>query len=264
MPTLPVYFVSHGGGPWLWLKREMPYFDLLEASLRRMPAEIGIRPKAILCISAHWETRDFAVMTNPQPPMLYDYFGFPEHTYQVKYPAPGAPSVAERTAGLLEAAGFNVTRDHERGYDHGTFVPLAAAWPDADVPVTQLSICADFDPVRHFTAGTALRALREEGVLIIGSGLSYHNLRAFGVAAAQPSRSFDDWLNMAVSGDADSRQRVLSAWSDAPGARASHPREDHLVPLFVAAGAAGDDAVRRVYHEDDLLGGITVSSFRFG
>ena len=143
-----------------------------------MPDELRIKPKAILAISGHWETTDFAVQSNPQPPMVYDYSGFPEHTYHISYPAPGSPNLAQRVHGLLSAAGFPITLDDKRGYDHGVFAPFFVMYPEADVPIVQLSIRASYDPATHIAVGRALAPLRAEGVLIDGSGLSYHNMRA--------------------------------------------------------------------------------------
>lgn len=263
---LPVYFISHGGGPWPWMKAQTGgAYDRLEASLQAMPAQVGVVPSAILMVSAHWEEDEFTVMAAAEPPMIYDYSGFPPHTYDIRYGAPGAPALAERVRALLEAAGLPARLDRARGFDHGTYSPLAVAWPKADVPVVQLSIKRSYGPAEHLALGRALSPLRSEGVLIIGSGLTYHNLRAFGLAAKAPSAAFDRWLTDTLigttTGQRDSR---LLAWESAPAARLAHPREEHLIPLMVAAGAAGDDTAVRVYHEAAFYGGITVSSFRFG
>lgn len=263
--TLPTYFISHGGGPWPWLKKEMPGYDRLEASLQTIPQEIGITPKAILVISGHWEELDFTVMSSAAPPMLYDYFGFPEHTYHIKYSAPGSPIVASRVQELLEQARFPANSDQLRGFDHGVFAPLAVAYPEANVPVLQLSMRADYDPAAHLAVGRAIAPLRNEGVLIIGSGLSYHNLTQMGASAKVPSHQFDDWLtNVVCESKSETRNRHLVNWSQAPSARLAHPREDHLLPLLVAAGAAEADSGQRIYHEDAFFGNVAVSSFRFG
>ena len=187
----PTYFISHGGGPWPWLKREMPgVYDKLESSLADMPRQISATPSAVLVVSGHWEEPDFKVMSSSKPAMVYDYSGFPEFTYSIQYPAPGSPATAERVHELLQGAGFAATTlDHRRGFDHGTFAPLAAMYPQADVPALQLSIRSDYDVEAHLAAGRALAPLRDEGVLIIGSGLSYHNLRRMGAAGQHPSTS---------------------------------------------------------------------------
>lgn len=263
---LPTYFISHGGGPWPWLKEGMRgAYDKLEASLKELPRELGATPKAILAVSGHWEGQDFTVMSGATPPMLYDYSGFPEHTYRIRYAAPGSPEVARRVLELLAAAGIDARADAARGFDHGVFAPLAVAYPEANVPVLQLSIRSDYDPEAHLAAGRALAPLRDEGVLILASGLSYHNLRQFDERARVPSREFDEWLHAALCGaSSEERNGLLRDWQRAPSARAAHPREDHLIPLMVAVGAAETEAAVRVYHEDAFFGGITVSSFRFG
>lgn len=262
---LPTYFISHGGGPWPWLKKEMPFYDRLESSLQNIPKEIGVTPKAILVISGHWETSEFAVMAHPQPPMVYDYYGFPEHTYHIQYRSSGAPEIAKRVQALLKDSGIPVHLDSERGYDHGTFTPLAAMYPEANVPVLQLSIRSDYDPRAHIKVGQALAPLRQEGILIVASGLSYHNLRNFGPRAKDTSHTFDQWLTHTVV-DLDPKSRIenLLKWEQAPAARLAHPQEDHLIPLMVAVGAAENEKAEIAYHEDDFMGGIAVTSFRFG
>ncbi|MEP7039640.1 MAG: class III extradiol ring-cleavage dioxygenase [Acidobacteriota bacterium] len=263
--TLPTYFISHGGGPWFWIEEQKPHYEKLEKSLRAMPGEIGTIPKAILVVSGHWEEDNFTVMTGSAPPMIYDYSGFPEHTYRVEYNAPGSPETADRVRELLTKAGFQADEDASRGYDHGTFVPLAAIYPQANVPVLQLSIKRGYEPETHLAAGRAIAPLRKEGVLIVGSGLTYHNLRQFGAAAKVPSHEFDEWLTRTLRiSDSAERNEMLRNWSKAPSARLAHPREDHLLPLMVAVGAAESEAGTRVYHEDSFFGGIAVSSYRFG
>ena len=263
---LPTYFISHGGGPWPWMKKEMgPIYDKLEAALADMPRQIGRTPDAILMVSAHWEAPAFTVMGNARPPMIYDYGGFPLHTYQVHYDAPGSPDLARRVAELIAAAGLPAQIDPERGFDHGMFSPMVAMYPKADVPVVQLSLKRGLDPAEHLALGRALAPLRDEDVLIVGSGLTYHNLRNFGPQAHGVSKAFDDWLDQAVvQGAPGERARQLIDWSSAPSARDAHPREEHLIPLMVAVGAAEGEVGERVYHEDAFMGGIVVSSFRFG
>jgi aromatic ring-opening dioxygenase catalytic subunit (LigB family) len=263
---LPTYFISHGGGPWPWMKEQMGgVYDRLESSLAGMPADLGVTPRAVLMLSAHWEAPRFTVQTSPRPSMLYDYGGFPDFTYRIQYPAPGAPDVAARVREALAAAGIESAEDAARGYDHGLFAPMAVIWPKADVPVLQLSLKTGLAPSEHLALGRALAPLRDEGILVVGSGLSYHNLRAFGPAARAPSAAFDGWLEstLAIS-DAAARSATLSAWERAPAARLAHPREEHLLPLMVALGAAEAETATRVYHEREFFGGITVSSYRFG
>jgi aromatic ring-opening dioxygenase catalytic subunit (LigB family) len=262
---LPTYFISHGGGPWPYMQDFRQKFRALEESLADIPRQIGAVPRAILVISGHWEADQFTIMASPKPPMVYDYSGFPAHTYKVTYNAPGSPELAQRVKALIEAAGMPAVLDAQRGFDHGTFTPLVIMYPKADVPVVQLSLKSGYDPAQHLAAGRALRALRNEGVLLVGSGLSYHNLRQFGAAAKQVSKAFDEWLQETlVESNPDERKQRLLQWSSAPAARQAHPQEDHLIPLMVAVGAAQNEQGSVVYHEEDLLGGVTASSFRFG
>ncbi len=266
MQKLPTFFISHGGGPWPWMRDQTgDAYDGLAAALQQMPQQAGARPKAVLMVSAHWEERNFTVMANPHPPMVYDYSGFPEHTYRISYAAPGAPQLAQQVHDMLERAGIGASLDADRGFDHGMYAPMAVIYPQADVPTLQLSLKRGLDPREHLAVGRALSALREEGVLIVGSGLSYHNLRAFGPVAKRPSAAFDDWLQGALmAADPAERTNALIAWEAAPAARQAHPREEHLLPLMVALGAAESEVATRVYHEDNFFGGISVSSFMFG
>lgn len=265
MTRQPTFFLSHGGGPWPWLDGAFRIqFDKVERSLLEVVASLPAKPKAILVISGHWEEDRFTVMSAPSPGMVYDYGGFPKHTYEIRYAAPGAPEVAQRVKELIEAAGLPAALDPERGFDHGTFVPLAVMYPDADMPVLQLSVRRGYDPSEHLALGRALAPLREEGVVIVGSGLSYHNLRAFGEAARDPSEAFDGWLGEALGEQPEMRTRRIENWESAPAARIAHPEEDHLIPLMVALGAAEQDPATRIYHEQGFMGGVTASSYRFG
>jgi len=261
---LPTYFISHGGGPWPWLPDMRKMLAPLEASLARMPAEIGTRPKAVLMISGHWEARDFAVMSSAHPPMVYDYSGFPPHTYQIKYAAPGAPELAAQAKDLLTAAGLPCHLDPAQGFDHGVFAPMQVMYPGADMPLFQVSLKHGYDVAEHIALGRALAPLRDEGVLIVGSGLSYHNLRLFGPGAKAPSAAFDAWLTEAMQAEPARRVEMLVGWDKAPSARVCHPQEDHLVPLFAAVGAAEGETATRVYHDANVFGGVTASSWRMG
>ena len=264
-PRLPTWFLSHGGGPWPWMDEMRPFMAGLERSLRELPATLPQRPRAVLLISGHWESQAFTVMANAQPPMLYDYYGFPPHTYRVTYSAPGSPQLAAQVRDLIAAAGLPAALDAERGFDHGAFVPMAVLWPHADVPLVQVSLRAGLDPATHLALGRALAPLRDDGVLIVGSGLSWHNLRMLGPEARVPSQAFDAWLQQTLVGsDPRVREAQLLRWREAPAARLAHPREEHLVPLMVAVGAAHDDAGDCPYREENVFGGVTVSSFRFG
>ena len=263
MTRLPTYFISHGGGPWPWLEPMRRQFVTLEASLKRMVVDLPERPRAVLVVSGHWEDDAFAVMGAANPPMVYDYYGFPPETYTITYPAPGAPDLAARTADLIAAAGLPTRIDPTQGFDHGTFAPLYIMFPDADVPVYQVSLRKGYAPLEHLRLGRALAPLRDEGVMIVGSGLSYHNLRQFGPAARVPSEAFDAWLSETLDAPPEVRTPRILDWERAPYARACHAQEDHLVPLFAALGAAEGGAATRIYHDVGLMGGVTASSWRF-
>ncbi|HUP98665.1 MAG TPA: class III extradiol ring-cleavage dioxygenase [Usitatibacter sp.] len=265
MKRLPTYFISHGGGPWPWLDGEYRrQYDRLEASLQGVAREVGTKPRAILVISGHWEEDRFTVQSGEKPGMIYDYGGFPEHTYRIRYASPGSPGVARRVQELLSQSGIEVALDAERGYDHGTYTPLYSMYPEADVPVLQLSILRSYDPEAHLALGRALAPLRDEGVLIVASGLSFHNLRRFGPAARAPSEAFDGWLARTMDASPAERSHSLREWEKAPAARVAHPQEDHFIPLLVAVGAAEEEAAQRVYHEQGFMGGVTASSYRIG
>jgi len=263
---LPTFYLPHGGGPCFFMENTRSpagMWDPMAAFLRGLIATLATRPSAVVVVSGHWEEAAFAVNTSAKPPLLFDYYGFPEHTYHLKYPAAGSPVLARKVRGLLEGAGLATSEDAERGLDHGVFVPFLLVLPDADVPIVELSLRSDLDAAAHLRAGAALAPLRDEGVLIVGTGMSYHNMRGFGPAAAEPSKRFDTWLTTAVAApSASARNSALVDWEHAPAGRASHPREEHLLPLMVAAGAAGTDIGAKIF-EDQVMG-ATVSAFRFG
>lgn len=262
--TLPTYFISHGGGPWPWVPPMREFFAPLEASLKQMVADFGAKPKAILMISGHWEEENVAIMGAAKPPMIYDYSGFPAHTYEIQYNAPGAPGIAARTLDLLQSAGINAHIDPARGYDHGLYAPMEIMYPDADMPIFQVSMLKSYDPADHIAIGRALKPLRDEGILIVGSGLSFHNLRLPRGVGKAPSAEFDAWLYEAMNAAPDARRAAMLNWENAPAARICHEEEDHLVPLFVALGAAENEAAERIYHHTSEMTGITVSNYKFG
>jgi aromatic ring-opening dioxygenase catalytic subunit (LigB family) len=217
----------------------------------------------LLVVSAHWERPIATVTAAASPPLLFDYYGFPAATYELTWPAPGSPELAAKVQDLLAAQGIASDADAARGFDHGVFIPLKVALPEPRWPTVQLSLVTGLDPAVHLAIGKALAPLRDEGILIVGSGMSYHNMRGFRTpAAAAPSARFDAWLGEVLESDARTRERALGAWTSAPSARECHPREEHLLPLMVVAGAAGDDAGRRVFR-DELMGAV-VSAFAFG
>jgi aromatic ring-opening dioxygenase catalytic subunit (LigB family) len=263
---MPTFYIPHGGGPCFfmdWTMGPRDTWEPLAAWLRAWPSTLPARPKALLVVSGHWEAPVPTVTTAAAPPLLFDYYGFPPHTYELTWPAPGDPALAERVRRLLSDAGLESAGDAARGFDHGVFVPLKVAFPDADVPTIALSLRSGLDPRAHLAIGAALAPLRDEGVLIVGSGNSYHNMRGFMSGTGLPdSQRFDGWLGEVVERPRAARDEALIGWKRAPSALASHPREEHLIPLHVAAGAAGDD-VGRVVFRDRALNAV-VAAVRFG
>jgi aromatic ring-opening dioxygenase catalytic subunit (LigB family) len=234
--------------------------------LEGLAASLPEPPRAILVISGHWEEPAFTAGAAASPQLIFDYSGFPEHTYRLTWPAPGDPALARRVAEIVNKAGLPSALDGSRGYDHGVFVPLKVALPEAQVPVVTLSLAAQangsFDPALHLAAGRALAPLRDERVLIVGSGMSFHNLRAyFRPETHDASRAFDSWLTAAVESPAPRRDALLAGWRSAPYAGFSHPREEHLAPLFVAAGAGGQGAGKRIFNDEPM--GAAISAYRF-
>jgi aromatic ring-opening dioxygenase catalytic subunit (LigB family) len=260
MTKLPVLFLSHGGGPWPWVPEMRKAFKKTEDELKSLGKKL--KPRAILSVTGHWEEEEFTVGGSANPPMVYDYHGFPPHTYEIVYPAPGDPSLGERVRELLMKAGKKVKIDSERGFDHGTFVPLSLMYPNADVPIVQLSIKSTLDPRDHLDLGKALGPLRAEGVLIVCSGLTYHNLRAFFRGGGETSKVFGSWLSEVIKKEPRLRNDSLLHWEQGPSARLAHPREDHLIPLMVAAGAAGEEEGRVLF--DDEAFDVMMSSYVFG
>jgi aromatic ring-opening dioxygenase catalytic subunit (LigB family) len=261
---LPVLFISHGGGPWPYVDSLKQLYVRTGQEMRRLPARLPARPKAVLAISGHWETPDFSVATGARPPMEYDYSGFPAHTYQIRYAAPGDPALAERALTLIAGAGLDVVADPSRGFDHGVFVPLSLMYPKADMPIVMVSIKSGYDAGEHLGVGRALAPLRDEGVLIVGSGLTYHNMQGFNQERATgEAEAFTRHLNEVIAlPDEHDRDEKLRHWESAPRARSAHPREDHLMPLLVAAGAAGPDAGEVLFSEYVMK--IPMTSYVFG
>ncbi len=265
----PAIFLPHGGGPcffmdWTWGPADT--WTATRRFLEELPGTLPERPKALLVVSGHWEEPAFTVSAAERPELIFDYTGFPEHTYRLSWPAPGNPSLAGRVAGLLKDAGLAAATNNSRGYDHGVFVPLKVAFPDADIPVVTLSLAARkdgrIDPSLHLAAGRALAPLRDEGVLIVASGMSFHNLRAYmRPETRERAREFDAWLAGAVEALPEIRLERLAGWENAPNARFAHPREEHLIPLMVAAGAGGEGPGRRIFTDEPM--GAAISAYRF-
>ena len=260
-PRAPVLYIPHGGGP-LPLLGDPGHTALVEF-LRAIPAQLG-KPKAILVISAHWEEAEFTLQSRREPELLYDYYGFPAESYEIKYNAPVAHNVANRTAELLSRANLGFGFDAQRGFDHGLFVPLKLMFPQADIPCLQLSLRADLDPAAHIALGEALAPLRDDNILILGSGSSFHNMTAFkdGQSGMDACQRFDRWLNTACcEQDYAKAKQALISWNSAPDASYAHPREEHLIPLHVCLGAAVASAApaQNVFHGDMM--GYCMSAF---
>ncbi len=262
---MPVVYVPHGGGPWPFVEMgigDRAELDGLAAYLRSLEAVPPAKPQALLVISAHWEEAAPTVMTGEHPPLFFDYYGFPPESYRLTWPAPGHPALAARVQSLLQGAGIPTASDAVRGFDHGTFVPLKLTYPAADVPTVQLSLKRGLDPAEHLAIGRALAPLRDEGVFIVGSGMSYHNLRAFNGSGRGIAATFDAWLSDAITQAPEERARRLTRWAQAPAARQAHPREEHLLPLMVVAGAAGEDRGKVAY--SGTLLGLRLTAAHFG
>jgi 4,5-DOPA dioxygenase extradiol len=259
---LPTVFVTHGA-PTLIID-DCPARDFLAKLGARLP-----RPKAVLCVSAHWEEGRAAVSAAPQPETIHDFYGFPPALYEHRYPAAGAPSMAGRVAGLLHKAGISCVVDPLRGFDHGAWVPLKLMYPGADIPAFQLSVQSPLGPQHHIAMGRALAPLREEGVLILGSGSATHNLADFrgGRSLGDPARAyvkpFDDWLvNTVETGD----EAALAAYERAPEGKHNHPSPEHFLPIFVPFGAAlaTGDGKGATLHRSVTYGIIAMTAFAWG
>ncbi|MGF1458411.1 MAG: DODA-type extradiol aromatic ring-opening family dioxygenase [Leptolyngbyaceae cyanobacterium] len=251
-----ILYISHGGGP-LPLLDDPQHRDMV-ANLQAIAAQLP-RPKAIVVISAHWEAAVPTLTAGTQPPLIYDYYGFPKSAYQLTYPAPGHPALAAAICELLQTQGLEVRLTTERGFDHGLFVPLKIMYPAADIPCVQLSLVKGLDAKTHIVIGQALSQLAADNVLILGSGFSFHNMQAFQTPDTAQTRAqneaFEQWLietcanpDLATS---DRTHRLIN-WETAPAARYCHPREEHLLPLHVCYGAAQQAC--REYFELTVLG----------
>lgn len=266
MTTLsPVVYLPHGGGP-------MPLMgDPAHASLIHFLQGFGAhypKPAAIVLISAHWEAAVPSVMSDANPELLFDYYGFPPATYRYQYPAPGKPELAQQVRELVEDGGFDCKLVSERGFDHGMFVPMMLLYPDADIPCVQLSLLKGLNALEHIRLGECLAPLRARDIMIIGSGMSFHNLPAL-FAGEQPryraaSDQFDTWLVTTLTDPGLSRaerEEALAHWEAAPNARFCHPREEHLLPLHVCFGAAKDSGQDAEVLFNEILMGHKVAGF---
>jgi 4,5-DOPA dioxygenase extradiol len=259
--SLPSVFVSHGA-PTLAVES-----NSTTDFLKRLGRELE-RPEAVLCVSAHWDTPAPAVSAAERPETIHDFGGFSEELYRIRYPAPGAPALAARVAELLGSAGFACDVERDRGLDHGAWVPMRLLYPDADVPVAQLSVQPQLDTRHHFRVGRALAPLGDEGVLVLATGSATHNLRRIelggGGDAPEWAAQFDEWLYGKVR--EGSVEELLDYRRHAPHAATAHPTDEHLLPFFVAlgAGAEGDDARGRSLHRGWTHGSLSMAAYSFG
>lgn len=260
LPTQPAIYLPHGGGPWPFLDDPTGNYSPVRRYLEDLPASLPQVPDAILTVTAHWEAREFTVTSGARPGLIYDYGGFPPHTYEITYPAPGAPHVAQRIAELAGAAGIPTVLDGDAGWDHGVFVPLSVSWPEAEVPVVALSLKQGLDPADHLALGRTLEALRSENVVIIGSGMSVHDLTFR--TSPQQAAEFDQWLEDSMQQSATERTQRLIDWKLGPHATSAHPREEHLMPLMTVVGAAGSSRATRSHR--NVMFGLPVAAYTFG
>src|SRR5215470_18017203 len=254
---LPALFLSHGS-PMLVFE-DIPARHFIAGLARTIE-----RPKAILCISAHWETDRPTVSAATAPETIHDFYGFPDELYRLRYPAPGAPVLARRVVDLLDEAGLDGAIDPDRGLDHGAWNPLLLIYPEADVPVAQLSIQAHLDPAHHAKIGRALQPLRSEAVLVLASGGAVHNLRQFHIDREQPAPwavSFEEWLAGRIA--AGDEEALVTYRQQRPDGRLAHPRDEHLLPLFVALGAGGG-VPGRPLHRSFAHGSLSMAAFAWG
>ncbi len=259
-----ILYIPHGGGPLPLIDEET--YGNLNNYLRGFRHSLE-KPDAIVVFSAHWEETVIAVTASPRPPMIFDYYGFPAETYEYKYPAPGEPELAERANRLLTSAGFESRLDHQRGFDHGLFVPLLLMYPQADIPCIQISLSHSLDAGLHIEMGKALAELKQENLLILGSGYSFHNMSVLMGKADQASRGknreFEAWLADTCSNPGlteTEREKRLANWEQAPHARFCHPREEHLLPLQVCYGIGGC-AAQTTFQQP--VGGLVTSAYRW-
>jgi 4,5-DOPA dioxygenase extradiol len=240
-----IVYMSHGGGP-LPILGDASHMAMIEF-MQQLPMRLH-KPDVILVVSAHWEEGVVTLQGARNPAMLYDYYGFPPEAYEIAYPAPGDPDLAKRITDILDAHGIRAAVDHERGYDHGLFIPLKMMYPNADIPCLQISLLQGLDSKAHLELGKTISSLVTENMLVVGSGFSFHNLRAFTFGAKESADArndaFQDWLIEVCTGNMnrEERERLLVEWERAPSARYCHPREEHLLPLHVCMGMAGASA----------------------
>lgn len=272
---LPALFINHGGGPMPLMGKQPELVRHMKEAVKQYLPRGEEKPKAIVVLSAHWESDPIQITnytTTPQPPpLLFDYSGFPAETYNYSYPAPGSPELSQKIQKLLQATGIECQLEHQRGFDHGVFVPLLVMFPNADIPVVSVSLHASLNADRNMQIGQALSPLRDDGVLILGSGYTFHNMTAMlhpDSASQQASRAFNAWLKETLTKTSPAEEErimkeLLQNWEQAPGARMCHPRAEHLLPLFMVAAAANFAPGHLIYDEQEELTGHQVTGYVF-
>lgn len=260
----PILYLPHGGGPLPILGDE--HHEKMVAFLKEIAARLG-EPSAILVISAHWEEECATLTGGSHPALIYDYYGFPPEAYQIQYDAQGDPGLAQTLRRIITAHGLSAKFDEQRGFDHGLFIPLKLMFPKAQIPCVQLSLLKNLDPKMHIALGKAIAPVRTQKVLIVGSGMSFHNMKAFFSSSADgktANAAFNNWLIETCTGpglSSEEREQRLIAWEKAPSARYCHPREEHLLPLHVCFGAASAETPQATTVFDDEIMGTKVASF---
>lgn len=262
---MPSIYISHGGGPCFFMNGEFrDIWYKLENYLRNFNDSLKNKPKAIIIFSAHWEEDDFTINISKKPSLIYDYYGFPDDMYKIKYESSGSPKLASQIVKLLEVNNITVKVDSKRGWDHGVFVPLKVMYPNNDIPIVQISLKNNLDVKEHIKIGNILNVLRNNDILIIGSGSSYHNLKRFGTSGNKMSNDFDDWLSNTLKiEDKYLREKKLTDWNKEISAIFSHPREEHLIPLMVIEGTLNENEKITKSFSDEIMG-IRLSCFQFG
>eukprot|EP00026_Physarum_polycephalum_P011974 Phypoly_transcript_12227.p1 GENE.Phypoly_transcript_12227~~Phypoly_transcript_12227.p1 ORF type:complete len:279 (+),score=55.45 Phypoly_transcript_12227:262-1098(+) len=268
---MPTVFVSHGGGPVFFMDSQPGdrIHDMAKGSdpvksVERLAKQLGAeKPSAIVCVTAHWEGSHKVQVSGgaEYTKLLYDYGGFPDYTYKIEYKAPAHPQLAKRITELLRNKGIASDLDKTRGWDHGVFVPLKVMYPSADIPLVAISILQSYDPQTHINIGKALAPLRDEGVLIVGSGYATHN---FGGAPLAKNQFVDAASDAITNATPEQREKIFVEWEKLPGARDAHRQEDHLMPLHVVLGAAGEDKGKVLYRRETFGGMFVFCHWAFG
>lgn len=263
---MPTWFIPHGAGPCFFMDwNPSDTWHKMGQFLKDLPSTLPAKPKAILMISAHWMESTISLTGAQNPELIYDYHGFPPHTYDLQYSVKGNPGLAQEIIEALAESQISTKLDTSRGFDHGMFIPMLLMFPKSDIPVIQLSLHNNLDPKTHLDLGAALEKFRDQGVLMIGSGMSFHNMRGYGQPAFRPiSDEFDEWLGKVVESDPVNRNQDLNNWANGPSARLCHPvgQEEHLLPLMVVAGAASKEQGYKVFTDRVLETSISAFVFR--